>query len=76
MRQKTTIDKENPQKFAKRIVSPIKGDGGKIVNKAAGNNDIGSMLRQEGRSNTLNSFVDQYKNEEKQGKKILAKNHT
>ena len=73
MRERTTINKEPTQKFAKRIVSPMKGQDGKIINKAAGDNDIGSMLRSSGRSFTLNSFRDQYSQEEKQGKRILAK---
>ena len=60
MRERTTIGKDTAQKFAKRIVSPMKGYDGKIVNKAAGDNDIGSMLRSNGRSITLNSFRDQY----------------
>ena len=47
MSQATTLDKDCPQKFAKRIVEPVKADDGKVLNKATGHNDVGALLKQQ-----------------------------
>ena len=43
--QACTFNKDNPVKFAKRIVSPMKTVNGVVQNKAAGHNDIGQMIK-------------------------------
>lgn len=68
MRQATTLDKDTPVKFSKRIVSPLRTENGQITNRAAGNNDVGSIIKaqfdQNVRSST-NSFIDVHNKEDR-----------
>ena len=41
----TTLDKDEKIKFSKRIVSPMKSGDGKVVNRAAGHNDVGNIIK-------------------------------
>lgn len=41
----TTLDKDEKVKFAKRIISQMKTGDGKMANRAAGHNDVGSLIK-------------------------------
>ena len=47
MSKATTFNNDSPVKFSKRIVSPLVKNDGSILNRAAGNNDIGAMIKMQ-----------------------------
>lgn len=74
MQQATTFDKDTQQKYAKRIVSPLRADDGKISNRAAGNNDLGTIIKAQFDANLrslTNSFQEQHDKEDRQSKRMI-----
>ena len=58
----TTFYKDSPAKFSKRMASPMETPNGHIANKAAGNNDVGSIIKAQFNSDlqvNVGSFAEQ-----------------
>ena len=61
MSKATTFNNDSPVKFTKRIVSPLIQKDGSVLNRAAGNNDIGAMIKMQFDPNInakLNAFAE------------------
>mmetsp|Transcript_31742 Transcript_31742/g.42050 ORF Transcript_31742/g.42050 Transcript_31742/m.42050 type:complete len:187 (+) Transcript_31742:339-899(+) len=73
MKQATTLDKDSPLKFSKRMVSPTKTPDGSVINRAAGHNDVGSIIKAQfnvdlREKSAKSAFISQ---PERPGKKML-----
>ena len=80
MAKATTFNKDSPQKpYSKRIVSHLRTPDGKVVNKAAGDNDVGTIIKSQFNPDLrpkTSTFEEQHAREDKQGKRIISHNHS